>query len=137
MSAAVGTVRGLHFQTAPFAQGKLVRCAAGALLDVAVDIRHGSPTYGHWVSVELSASNGRQLWVPPGFAHGFCTLTPATVISYKVTAFYSAEHDTGLAWNDPAVAVEWPDLAEPDTLSAKDRVQPKLAELPAHFTYEG
>ena len=89
LSAKVGTVRGLHFQSDPCAQGKLVRCTAGALFDVAVDIRADSPTFGRWVGVELSAANGRQLWVPRGFAHGFCTLLPNTVISYKVTAFYS------------------------------------------------
>ena len=137
LSARVGTVRGLHFQTAPFAQGKLVRCTAGALLDVAVDIRTGSPAYGQWVAVELSAANGQQLWVPPGFAHGFCTLQPNTVISYKVTAYYSAEHDKGLAWDDTAIGIEWPDCADPESLSAKDRVQPKLADLPACFTFEG
>jgi len=137
LSALPGTIRGLHFQTAPFAQGKLVRCVQGALLDVAVDIRHGSPTFGKGVSVELSAENGQQLWVPPGFAHGFCTLQPNTMISYKVTAYYSAEHDKGLAWDDPAIGIEWPDCADPETLSTKDRVQPMLADLPAHFTYEG
>ena len=136
LSRAVGTVRGLHFQSDPFAQGKLVRCAQGALLDVAVDIRHDSPTLGKWIAVELSAENGQQLWVPPGFAHGFCTLLPNTVISYKVTAYYSAANDKGLAWDDPAIGIEWPDCADPETLSAKDRVQPRLADLPAYFTYE-
>ncbi|GAC1431380.1 MAG: dTDP-4-dehydrorhamnose 3,5-epimerase [Burkholderiaceae bacterium] len=136
LSARVGTVRGLHFQSDPFAQGKLVRCTAGALFDVVVDIRVGSPTFGEWVSVEISAENGQQLWVPPGFAHGFCTLQPNTVISYKVTAYYSAGHDKGLAWDDPSIGVTWPDCADHDTLSAKDRVQPKLADLPAYFTYE-
>jgi dTDP-4-dehydrorhamnose 3,5-epimerase len=137
LSAKVGTVRGLHFQTEPFAQGKLVRCVAGALLDVAVDIRTGSPSYGRWIAAELSADNGCQLWVPPGFAHGFCTLEPDTVLTYKVTAYYSQEHDKGLAWDDPSIGVVWPALADAETLSAKDRVQPKLAELPAYFSYEG
>lgn len=136
-SARPGTLRGLHFQSDPFAQGKLVRCVQGALLDVAVDIRTGSPTYGRWIAVELSAGNGQQLWVPPGFAHGFCTLQPDTVLSYKVTAYYSAEHDKGLAWDDPAIGVAWPDCADRETLSAKDRVQPKLADLAAYFTFEG
>ena len=137
LSRKAGTIRGLHFQTAPFAQGKLVRCVQGALLDVAVDIRSGSPTFGKWIAVELSAENGQQLWVPPGFAHGFCTLLPDTMLAYKVTAYYSAEHDKGLAWDDPAIGVKWPDCADPETLSAKDRIQPKLAELPAYFAFEG
>jgi dTDP-4-dehydrorhamnose 3,5-epimerase len=137
LSAKVGTVRGLHFQIEPFAQGKLVRCVAGALLDVAVDIRVGSPSYGRWIAVELSARNGRQLWVPPGFAHGFCTLEPDTVIAYKVTAYYNHQHDSGLAWDDPAIGIIWPAVADSETLSVKDRVQPRLAELPAHFTYKG
>ena len=136
LSAQVGTIRGLHFQSAPFAQGKLVRCVQGALLDVAVDIRVGSPSFGQSIAVELSAANGQQLWAPPGFAHGFCTLLPDTILAYKVTAFYSAEHDNGLAWDDPAIGVKWPDCADPATLSAKDRVQPGLADLPAYFTCE-
>lgn len=137
LSAKVGTVRGLHFQFDPFGQGKLVRCVAGALLDVAVDIRVGSPSYGRWIAVELSAQNGSQLWIPPGFAHGFCTLEPDTVLAYKVTAYYSHEHDKGLAWDDPAIGISWPAVADAETLSAKDRDQPKLAELDAYFTYEG
>lgn len=137
LSAQAGTVRGLHFQTNPFAQGKLVRCVQGALLDVAVDIRKGSPSFGKSIAVELSAENGKQLWVPPGFAHGFCSLVPDTMISYKVTAYYSAEHDKGLAWDDPAIGIDWPDCADPETLSAKDRVQPNLADLPPYFTFEG
>lgn len=134
-STRLGTVRGLHFQTDPFGQGKLVRCTAGALLDVAVDIRAGSPSYGHWAAIELSPENGKQLWIPAGFAHGFCTLKPDTVINYKVTAYYSAEHDKGLAWDDPAIGIEWPALADPHTLSAKDRAQPRLADLPEYFRY--
>lgn len=136
MSARAGTVRGLHFQSEPAAQGKLVRCTAGALFDVAVDIRKGSATYGQWVGEELSAANGRQLWIPAGFAHGFCTLVPDTVIAYKVTSYYSAEHDKGLAWNDPAVGIDWPAVADPETLSAKDRIQPLLADLPDYFRTE-
>lgn len=136
-SARAGTVRGLHFQSDPCAQGKLVRCTAGALFDVAVDIRVASPTYGRWVAAELSAANGQQLWVPPGFAHGFCTLAPDTVISYKVTAYYSAAHDKGLAWDDPVIGIDWPADADAETLSGKDRAQPGLAGLPAYFTYEG
>jgi dTDP-4-dehydrorhamnose 3,5-epimerase len=134
LSARVGTVRGLHFQTEPFAQGKLVRCTHGAIFDVAVDLRTGSGTYGQWVGVVLSPESGNQLWVPPGFAHGFCTLAPDTVVNYKVTALYSHPNDKGVAWNDPAIGIEWPAEADPETLSAKDRVQPLLAELPAWFS---
>lgn len=134
-SARAGTIRGLHFQSEPHAQGKLVRCTAGALFDVAVDIRQGSPTYGQWVGETLTPANGKQLWVAPGFAHGFCSLEPDTVICYKVTAYYSAECDKGLAWDDPAIGIVWPDVADPDTLSAKDRKQPLLADLSAYFSW--
>jgi dTDP-4-dehydrorhamnose 3,5-epimerase len=133
LSANIGTIRGLHFQSAPYVQGKLVRCLAGALFDVCVDIRVASSTFGKWISVMLSAGDGRQFWVPPGFAHGFCTLEPNTVISYKVTAPYSPEHDKGLRWNDPDVAVVWPAVADPNYLSPKDRLQPTLKSLGAMF----
>lgn len=136
MSAQAGTVRGLHFQLDPMAQGKLVRCIAGALLDVVVDIRHGSPNYGKHVVVELSAENGRQLWVPPGFAHGFCTLLPNTEISYKVTNYYSAKHDRGLRWNDPALGIAWPVDAAGALLSDKDRKQPAMADMPTAFVFK-
>lgn len=134
-SAKAGTIRGLHFQSEPHSQGKLVRCTAGALFDVAVDIRAGSPTYGQWIGETLTPENGQQLWVPPGFAHGFCSLAANTVICYKVTGYYSAECDKGLAWDDPAVAITWPEAADPETLSAKDRKQPLLKDLPEYFTY--
>lgn len=135
-SARVGTIRGLHFQSDPHAQGKLVRCTAGALFDVAVDIRVGSPTYGQWVGETLTPDNGKQLWVPPGFAHGFCSLEPDTVIAYKVAGgYYNAGCDKGLAWDDPAIGITWPDAADADTLSAKDRKQPLLADLPAYFSW--
>lgn len=134
-SAETGTVRGLHFQLNPRAQGKLVSCTAGALLDVAVDIRNGSPSYGQFVTAELSASNARQLWVPPGFAHGFCTLEPNTVISYKVTDYYSPEYDRGLLWNDPDVAIEWPVTSDVAILSDKDQRQPVLADLQTNFVF--
>jgi dTDP-4-dehydrorhamnose 3,5-epimerase len=133
LSAEAGTVRGLHFQLEPKAQGKLVRCIRGSLLDVAVDIRKGSPTFGQHVAVELTAENGRQLWVPPGFAHGFCTLAPYTEISYKVTNYYSAEHDRGLMWNDPELGIDWPVHADKAVLSDKDRRQPRLADLSDSF----
>lgn len=135
LSADVGTVRGLHFQLEPRAQGKLVRCIAGAILDVAVDIRKSSPTYGRFVQAELSAENGRQLWVPAGFAHGFCTLEPNSILSYKVTDYYSPAHDRGLLWNDPDIGIAWPVAADAAILSAKDRTQPRLAELETNFVY--
>jgi dTDP-4-dehydrorhamnose 3,5-epimerase len=135
MSAEVGTIRGLHFQVNPRAQGKLVRCLFGAILDVAVDIRRGSPTYGRHVAVELSAENGRQLWLPTGFAHGFCTLRPNTVIAYKVTDVYSPAHDRGLLWNDPDLAIDWPVAEDRAVLSGKDRVQPRFAELDTDFVF--
>lgn len=133
LSETCGTIRGLHFQSEPHAQGKLVRCVAGSIFDVAVDIRYNSPTFGQWVGVTLSAEQGNQLWIPSGFAHGFCTLEPASVVSYKVTAYYSREHDLGLAWNDPDVGIAWPGEANPATLSAKDQAQPSLANLPRYF----
>jgi dTDP-4-dehydrorhamnose 3,5-epimerase len=136
LSIRAGTVRGIHFQSHPFAQGKLVRCLAGRLVDVIVDLRVGSSTYGRWFSVTLSPERNNQLWVPVGFGHGFCTLEPNTIISYRVTDYYSAEHDKGVAWDDPEIAIEWPHVTDPDTLSAKDRRQPLLADLPAYFTME-
>lgn len=136
MSSRVGTVRGMHFQSDPHAQGKLVRCTAGALFDVAIDIRQGSPTYGQWIGDTLTPGNGKQLWVPPGFAHGFCTLKPNTVVAYRVTSsYYNAECDKGLAWDDPAIGITWPDVADASTLSPKDRKQPLLADLPAYFSW--
>jgi dTDP-4-dehydrorhamnose 3,5-epimerase len=134
LSAAVGTVRGLHFQSEPFAQAKLIRVVRGSILDVAVDIRRSSPTYGQHAAVELSAENGRQLFVPVGFAHGFCTLEPNTEIQYKVSAYYSAANDHGLAWNDPELGIAWPIAPAKAILSDKDSRQPTLAELPAYFS---
>ena len=132
-SAEVGVIRGLHFQLEPFAQAKLVRVARGRILDVAVDLRAGSPTYGRHVAVELSAANWRQLLVPVGFAHGFCTLVPDTEVLYKVTQIYSPAHDRGLAFDDPALGIAWGvDLAKA-VLSDKDRRHPRLAELGPQF----
>ena len=136
LSVRSGTIRGIHFQSNPAAQGKLVRCLAGKLLDVAIDLRSGSPTYGRWVSAVLSPEENNQLWVPVGFGHAFCTLEPNSVIGYRVTSYYSPENDKGLAWDDPEVAIDWPDIADPETLSAKDRKQPRLSELPAYFSLE-
>lgn len=133
LSVSVGTIRGLHFQSPPFAQAKLVRVVRGRVLDVAVDIRRSSPTYGRHVTIELSAGNGRQLWIPVGFAHGFCTLEPDTEIEYKVTSYYSAAHDHGLAFDDPALGIEWPVPADRAVLSEKDTRQPRLADLPGYF----
>lgn len=132
-SAAKGTLRGLHFQSPPAAQGKLVRVTRGAVVDVAVDIRHGSPTFGKHVAVELSAENWQQLWVPPGFLHGFCTLTDDVEFLYKVTAYYSPECDGGVAFNDPDLGIKWPFADDQLTLSAKDRAAPRLRDLPKIF----
>ncbi len=135
-SAAKGTVRGLHFQTPPAAQDKLVRVVRGAILDVAVDLRVGSPTFGRHVAAVISAQAWNQILVPVGFAHGLVTLEPNTEVIYKVSGYYSPENDKGLRWDDPALGIDWPlDGAEPQ-LSAKDRVQPLLAELPAYFQYD-
>ncbi|WP_020618745.1 dTDP-4-dehydrorhamnose 3,5-epimerase [Paenibacillus daejeonensis] len=123
-SRDAGTVRGLHYQRAPKAQNKLVRVGSGAIYDVAVDIRPSSPTYGHWVGVILSESNGRQLLVPAGFAHGFCTLVPDTHVYYKVDAPYDKALDSGILWSDPILGIDWP-VATP-TLSAKDEQLPLL-----------
>jgi dTDP-4-dehydrorhamnose 3,5-epimerase len=135
-SIEAGTVRGLHFQTPPFAQAKLVSVPKGRVLDVAVDIRRGSPTFAGHVVVELSAEAGNQLFVPVGFAHGFCTLEPDTLLAYKVSAFFSAEHDRGILWNDPALAIAWPVSAAEARLSDKDRALPPLQDIEIPFAYE-
>lgn len=135
LSRAVGTVRGLHFQSPPFAQHKLVRVLRGSILDVAVDLRTGSPTFGRHVKATISAEAWNQILVPVGFAHGFVTLEPDTEVLYKVSARYSSEHDKGLLWNDPEIGIDWPVSAAQAILSPKDRVQPRLAELPPIFSY--
>jgi dTDP-4-dehydrorhamnose 3,5-epimerase len=135
LSAALGVVRGLHFQIAPMVQAKLVRVVAGAILDVAVDIRRGSPDYGKHVAVALSADQGNQLFVPEGFAHGFCTLEPNTVVVYKVNRYWSAEHERGLAWDDNALDIDWRLNGRDPVLSEKDRHYPSLAGLPEFFIY--
>jgi dTDP-4-dehydrorhamnose 3,5-epimerase len=135
LSRAQGVLRGLHFQIHPHAQGKLVRVIRGAIFDVAVDIRQGSPSFGRYASALLSADNWSQLWVPIGFAHGFCTLEPDTEVIYKVTDFYAPECDRGLAWDDADLGIEWPFSPAEVILSDKDRRHPRLADLPAHFAY--
>lgn len=135
-SAAKGTVRGLHFQSPPFAQDKLVRVAHGAIFDVAVDLRSGSPTYGKHVSATVSARDWNQIFVPKGFAHGLVTLEPDTEVLYKVSDYYAPAHDLGLLWNDPALAIPWPVTDAEAVLSAKDKVQPRLDSLQAYFHYE-
>ena len=133
LSGERGIIRGLHFQIPPFAQGKLLRVVRGAIFDVAVDIRRGSPTFGQHVTAVLSAENWQQIWVPVGFAHGFCTLEPGTEVIYKVTAPYSPEHDKGLAWDDPALGIDWPVGGDEVRLSEKDKHHPMLADLPVYF----
>ncbi len=137
LSRRVGTVRGLHFQIPPRAQDKLVRVVRGAILDVVVDIRHGSPTFGRHLAVELSAENWRQLLVPAGFAHGFCTLLPDTEVVYKVTDYHAPECERGLAWDDPVLAIDWPVDPQDAVLSERDRRHPPLSGLPEYFTGTG
>ena len=133
LSAQRGVIRGLHCQVAPSPQGKLVRVVRGAIWDVAVDIRQGSPTYGRHVAAELSAQNWSQLWIPAGFLHGFCTLQPDTEVIYKVTAGYDRDAERGVIWNDTALALPWPIAAGEAVLSAKDQVLPGFAEAAGWF----
>ena len=129
-------MRGLHFQIPPFAQAKLLRVTAGSIFDVVVDIRWGSPSFGRHLGVALSAAEWNQIYIPEGFAHGFCTLKSDTEVIYKVTSYYSAAHDRGLAWNDPALGIAWPLTADQAILSDKDRKHPVLGDLPRYFRYE-
>ncbi len=129
------TVRGLHFQAPPYAQAKLVRVLTGRILDVALDIRTGSPTFGRHVAVELDPISGRQLLVPKGFAHGFCTLEADTRVLYKVSQYYSPEHERGVSWCDPALGIDWPITPARAVLSERDAKYPRLAELPPYFHY--
>ncbi len=133
LSQERGVIRGLHCQIAPHPQGKLVRCIKGAIWDVAVDARRGSPTFGQWAAAELSAENWAQLWVPPGFLHGFCTLVEGTEVIYKVTDIYDRASERGVIWNDPALALPWPVAEHEAVLSDKDRVLPRWTDLPALF----
>ena len=124
-----GVLRGLHYQKPPHAQGKLVRVIRGAVLDVAVDVRRGSPTFGRHVAEELSSENHRMMWVPPGFAHGFAVLSETAVFSYKCDAYYAPEHEGGIAWNDPSIDIDWRVPLEEVSLSSKDMKQPLLSEF--------
>jgi dTDP-4-dehydrorhamnose 3,5-epimerase len=133
LSTKPGTIRGLHFQVPPFAQAKLVRVTAGTIFDVAVDIRWGSPTYGRHIAVLISAAEGNQIFIPEGFAHGFCTINSNTEVSYKVNNYRSADHERGLLWNDAALGIRWPVSTETTIASHRDSRQPLLADLPQIF----
>lgn len=137
LSREVGTIRGLHFQSPPHAQTKLVRCGRGALFDVAVDVRRGSPTYGHWTGHELSAENGRQLLVPAGFLHGFVSREPDTEIIYKCTDYYAPECEGAVRFDDPDISIEWGLGTQTPILSEKDAHAPFLRDFDSPFTYEG
>lgn len=136
-SAVTGTLRGLHFQLPPRAQDKLVRVVRGSVYDVIVDIRKGSPNFGRWVGLTLSAEKWNQVFVPKGFAHGFLTLEPDTEVIYKVTDFYSADHERSIRYDDPAIGIKWPEVAASFILSDKDRDAPPLAETATGFVYAG
>jgi dTDP-4-dehydrorhamnose 3,5-epimerase len=136
-SAFAGTVRGLHFQRPPHAQAKLVRCVRGSIMDYAVDIRRGSPTYGRHVAAKLTAEGGEQLFVPVGFAHAFVTLEPDVEVAYKVSDVYAPDCDGGIVWNDPAIGIDWPLPESGAVLSDKDKLLPVLAEFDSPFEYDG
>lgn len=133
LSRPAGTIRGLHFQTPPAAQAKLVRVVRGRILDVAVDLRRASDSFGRHVTAELSADNGATLFIPAGFAHGFCTLEPDTEVLYKVDAYYAPENDAGILWSDPALGIAWPVTPERAVLSDKDASLPRLADAAIPF----
>jgi dTDP-4-dehydrorhamnose 3,5-epimerase len=135
-SAREGTIRGLHFQVPPAAQAKLVRAVEGSVYDVAVDLRVGSPTYGRWAGATLTADGGEQLFVPRGFAHGFCTLEPHAIVAYKVDDFYSPANDSGLIWNDPTLAIDWPVGSEQPVLSDRDLTLGRFDQFQSPFRYE-
>ena len=135
LSRSKGTIRGLHFQSPPLAQSKLVRVLRGSIFDVAVDIRHGSPTFGRHIAIVISSDAWNQVFVPKGFAHGFCTLEPNTEVLYKVDAPYSPADDRGLLWSDPALDIDWPVPAGNAILSEKDQRHPRLADLPNYFEW--
>ena len=132
-SSKPGTLRGLHFQAPPNAQGKLVRCGKGAIFDVAVDIRKGSPTFGHWEGYELTEENGHQLYVPVGFAHGFVTLNPGSELVYKCTDYYAPQAEASIRWDDPTIGIEWP-FTEKIILNERDAIAPLLRDFESPFT---
>lgn len=136
-STHAGTIRGIHFQRPPHAQAKLVRCVRGSVVDYAVDLRKGSPSFGRVAWVELSAANGRQLYVPVGYGHGFVTLEPGTEVAYKVSDVYSAACDGGVAWDCPDIGIDWPLPSTGPVLSDKDRMLPRLADFDSPFVYDG
>jgi dTDP-4-dehydrorhamnose 3,5-epimerase len=135
-SAQAGTLRGLHFQSPPESQAKLVRVLHGSIFDVTVDIRAGSPTYGQWVSEILTAEGGEQLFIPRGFAHGYCTLEPDTEVAYKVDGFYAPACDGGILWNDPTIGIQWPIADAEVILSDKDKILPAFADFTSPFSYQ-
>lgn len=135
LSPAKGTLRGLHFQSPPYDQAKLVRVARGAIFDIVVDIRVGSPTYGKTAAAIISADNWSQIFIPSGFAHGLLTLEPDTEVLYKVSNYYAPKNDFGVLWNDPALAIDWPLDGITPLLSERDKLWPRLADLPTYFTY--
>ncbi len=137
LSTERGTIRGLHFQSPPHEGAKLVRVLKGEIVDVALDLRHGSPTFGKHVKVTLRAEDWTQLLIPAGFAHGLCTTVPDTEVFYKTTSYYAPDHDFGVRWNDPALGIEWPVSDSEAVLSEKDTRQPLLADLPHYFSYQG
>jgi dTDP-4-dehydrorhamnose 3,5-epimerase len=135
VSSGIGVLRGLHCQIGPNAQGKLVRCTRGAIYDVAVDVRHGSPTFGGYVGAVISADNWAQIWVPVGFLHAYCTLTEDTEVIYKVTGRYDKAAERGVIWSDPDIGIDWPIAAGQVILSDKDKVLPRLRDLPPLFDF--
>ena len=136
-SAFEGTIRGLHFQRPPHAQAKLVRCVRGSIMDYAVDVRRGSPTYGRHVAAKLTTEGGEQLFVPVGFAHAFVTLEPDVEVAYKVTDVYAPDCDGGIVWNDPIIGIDWPLPASGAVLSDKDKILQTLTEFDSPFEYDG
>jgi dTDP-4-dehydrorhamnose 3,5-epimerase len=133
LSAETGTIRGLHFQIPPYAQAKLIRVLRGRIFDVVVDLRRTSPSYGNHLAIELNDQDGEQLFIPPGFAHGFCTLAPNTEVFYKVDTVYAPGHDRGLHWADPALGIRWPISPFDATVSDKDKALPEFNAIPAYF----